>query len=624
MTSPRWIMEQYGAKGGIGGEGIRNLLAAPGFEGPEDVVARESIQNSADAKRDGGKVRVVFRRRPISGTAKTKFFGLVGLGDELTPRLQSFAGHGATDEETKALRLLGDPQEAVELLYIEDFNTIGLGGDLTDPDEGHFYRLLFLVGDGDKGATAQGTGGSYGYGKSVYASTSSLFTILTYSRFAPTTATKGVSSRLLGSTFLRKHRLNGKHFTGRGWFGLSGTRDDDPAPIVNEQADELAQKLGFTKRGPNDTGTSMLILGASFGKGVDMGRLRAAIETWWWPRLIDDEIDIELYEVDTKLPSPRPRSRDRDDLRPYIQCYAAIQHDDSSGPRVRTFNAHHGIELGTIGIVKLEQNEADDSSDTQDNDEVARNAPGRARVALMRAPKMVVAYAELGSQRMPPAVGVFVADDDETTDKILKLSEPPQHDKWDPHAQRLSRMPHGSQIVEAVLKRSRKEMKDFQRQLTPPKPKPKERLRWFDKILGKALSSVGKAPTPPAKGEQGDVSIHFPGLRTVEADGRLRIESDVVLQLRDRFEAESARARVCPTLHVLEGTDAHRDRSEVLPLQISRRDDGSIIDLQQGGWFDIDVHKSESVRLHIASSTYDPEWSVELTVTAEPVKVTED
>ena len=611
-------MEEYGPRGGIGGEGVRNLLAAPGFAGPEDVVARESIQNSVDARRDGGKVRVVFRRRILSGKAKETFFKQLQLREALCPRLDAIAQNGGNDEEERARTALSDSEAPIELLYIEDFNTIGLGGGLTDPNAGHFYRLLFLVGDGDKGTTNTGTGGSYGYGKSVYASTSSLFTILTYSRFVATKETGHTTSRLLASTFLRKHRMRGKDFTGRGWFGMRGAKRDDPAPIVDDKADSLAASLGFARRDVNDTGTSMLILGASLGAaGVDLNRLRKAIETWWWPRLIDDGIDVELFDGDTKLPGPRPRARD--DLKHFIQCYAAISHDDTSGPLIKTFNAVGGTELGSFGVMKLEVAEGDQEAAEADEEESEINKPGAARVALIRSPKMVVTYASLGSQRMPPAVGVFVADEDETTDKILKLSEPPQHDKWDPHAQRLERIHNGSLVVESVLKRCKKEMRAFQKQLAPPKPKPKERLRWFDKILGQAFASTGKGTGTVPKGEQGDVRIHFPHLGTIEESGGLKVSSDLVLQLKDRFESERARVRVTPTLHILEGPDAHKDKTETLALTAARDDDGSMIEMQPGGWFELDLSKDEPTQIHLVSSRYDPEWSVELTVSAEPV-----
>ncbi len=174
-----WIMEKYGATGGIGGEGVRNLLTASGLPGPEDVLAREAIQNSVDAHLGSGKITVRFRRSLLSGEHKARFLEALLLRKELEPRLEILTGSGDAGEEASARAILTDSEEPLELLYVEDFGTIGLGGGLTDPVAGHFYRLLFLVGDGDKGSTGKETGGSYGYGKSVYASNSALFTIVT-------------------------------------------------------------------------------------------------------------------------------------------------------------------------------------------------------------------------------------------------------------------------------------------------------------------------------------------------------------------------------------------------------------------------------------------------------------
>lgn len=609
-----WIMEKYGPTGGIGGEGVRNLLTASGLPGPEDVLAREAIQNSVDARLDSGKITVRFRRSLLSGDHKVRFLDALRLREDLEPRLELLTGLGDAGEETLARALLSDPEEPLELLYVEDFGTIGLGGGPTDPVAGHFYRLLFLVGDGDKGSAGMATGGSYGYGKSVYASNSALFTIVTYSVFKASVETDGTHARLLGSAFLRRHLHAGTHFTGRGWFGKRGARDDEPRPLEDEEAHALAAELGFSPRAREETGTSILIVGAKLGAGgIDLDRLRRAIETWWWPRILDDAVDVELFDGDARVPGPRPRGRP--DLEPYVKCYLAATRNATDDVVLKSFNRVHQIEPGDVAITAIERGDASDSDGSNAEERADLNVPVPNRVALVRGARMVVSYEPLGSERMPAAIGVFVAAP--AADSVLKLSEPPAHNKWDPHSHRLARTPPGKDLVEAILNRCKKTVRDFQRQLAPPRPKPKERLKWLDRVLGQALSSAGRSPVTPPTGELGDVRIHFPRLVAVPSNGALRLEADLTLQLKENVAEDVVVVRVRPILYIQEGEHAHK--GDHLPAVLSAADSGVVKSRDQEAC-ELELTKGAVTSLSLVSDDYDRDWTVELAVTAEPLQ----
>lgn len=323
-----WKLQPFGRAGGISGEGVKNLLEASGFRTREDLIVREALQNSVDAHDDvkGHKVRVAIRKVTLSGKKKRDFVSLLSLDElaNIAPILKS------APPDSPLHKLHG--QQPLSLLFIEDFHTVGLGGGLTDL-KGNFYRLLFLVGDAQKAETDDDLGGSYGYGKSVYASNSATSTIVAYSVFQPDGSTQDTYARLLGSTFQKSYRQGKKDFTGRGWFGDNkNVQEGVPDPLVDSQAMALAEKLGFRKRTKSDYGTSMLLIGTEIsGDDISIDKIRQAIETWWWPRYIEDRLDIELYEDDQMKSPPRPKQRV--DLKPYIDCY--LQMSNGSSPEIK-------------------------------------------------------------------------------------------------------------------------------------------------------------------------------------------------------------------------------------------------------------------------------------------------
>src|SRR5205814_1490236 len=160
--------------GGAAGEAYANTLKSPGMH-PEHVLAREAIQNSVDAEIEGEKVLVRFRHKLITGAAKESFIEAAGLN--------SIAARSDELELTtpNCLQTLAKARTALSLLYVEDHNAEGLSGDAHDKSS-NFYRLLLSLGDRSKARTSKGTGGSYGFGKSVYSSSSAIQTIFAYTR----------------------------------------------------------------------------------------------------------------------------------------------------------------------------------------------------------------------------------------------------------------------------------------------------------------------------------------------------------------------------------------------------------------------------------------------------------
>ena len=405
-----WVFENNPPMGGATGEAFTNTLASSGMA-PASVLAREAIQNSVDAKAAGGeKVRVDFVAQSITGKEKAAFVAASGLG-----RIAGRADRLGF-KEPNCVADLSNAKKPLNLLFVDDHNTTGLAGDPAD-SESKFSRFLLSLGDGGKEHSEHGTGGSYGFGKSVYSSNSGILTIFAYSR---TTDGEGAPlSLLFGCGYYRKHKHDDAGFTGRAWFGHDVTdthanAHQIVAPMRGAEADAMAVKLGFAERGEDDLGTSVLIVDAK----VETADILSGVEDWWWPRLLSNLLDVRVVDAAGGIAFPRPRKRN--DLKPFLEAFETAT-GKSPGDNKRTFqkalNKSEGTATGTCGFVVLEQDDKEKLFVPEDRIDT---------VALIRTPLMVVAYHRQWTLGNPAMAGAFFADD--AIDDILRAAEPPAHD----------------------------------------------------------------------------------------------------------------------------------------------------------------------------------------------------
>lgn len=534
-----WLFEQTPPMGGATGEAFANTLLGTGMS-PDGVLAREAIQNSCDAANDPDKekVRIVFRRITLKGDEKKRFVAQLGLDGEIHKRKEHL-----DLPPGNCLEKITDADKPLHLLFIEDYQTHGLYGDPHD-DSSHFFRLLLSLGDGSKARDEKGSGGSYGYGKSVYSANSRLRTIVAYSVFTKDVKDGGSLARLMGCSYYRAHKAFGSSFSGRAWFGLNSS----PVmvdPLEGDLANELAENIGFKVRRATETGTSILIVDCE----VDTEQLRESIEQWWWPRLIEDSLDVEIYEQSSRVAPPRPRSRT--DLKPFIECF-----DLATGrvkPRTKSEKANElyklqGISLGSFGFQVLSDSLVDDKLDEKKN-----------CVALIRSPKMVVSYLDVGTCSIP-VVGVFLANSE--IDFFLKLSEPASHDRWDPTSSRLAhRYEHAREFVKAVVDRIKRQMKNFANEALPPVPKAEIRPKMLEKLLG----SLFRPPSKGGFGEPGPVdpvSIRFVRQPHIKPDGDLlKTAGSFKVGLKPEYEKESAEVILDLRCNIVEDDGVSSDDS---------------------------------------------------------------
>jgi hypothetical protein len=122
-----WVFEESGPMGGASGEAFTNTLASTGMSAG-DLLAREAIQNSVDAHSDeADKVKVRFRAVSASKAQKATFVAAACLSEIAARSTQLNLA------EPNCLKGIGNPNEPLNLLFVDDFHTTGLVGEPHDP-----------------------------------------------------------------------------------------------------------------------------------------------------------------------------------------------------------------------------------------------------------------------------------------------------------------------------------------------------------------------------------------------------------------------------------------------------------------------------------------------------------
>lgn len=597
MGKPNWLFQQSPKMGGATGEAFVNTLFGVGLK-PAAILAREAIQNSVDAKVGEDKVRVHFRRVILKGAEKQRFVAALALNEEFSGR-----GKALEFQRGNCVESLDKAAEPLNLLFIEDFNTHGLYGD-PHHSKSHFYRLLLSLGDGAKSRDRDGSGGSYGYGKSVYLANSRVHTIVAYSAFDPSKNPNKNDACLMGCGYFNAHEHKGKQYSGRAWFGLEVKGDADVVdPLKNEGAHRLAEQLGFTPRTDGQHGTSLLIVDCP----VDCDELRASIEEWWWPRLIDESLglDILLQEQDKAVPPPKPRARA--DLKPFIHCFEmAVGRGVPTGKHDKAdqLNRLEDRELGQYGYTVIDEKQLADPLLVEKQNSVA----------LIRAPMMVVAYMNVGGALPLTCAGAFLANPG--IDLALKISEPAAHDKWDPNSARLNNLSmFDRQVVDTVIKRLKHGLRRFANEAAPPNPKQETRLKSLERLLG----ALFKPPTGggTSQGQAADpIEIKFTEPPHVVASGDgLSTKGSFQLALAEDADKDAIEAWLKVECLLVE--DEGGSDEDPVPLTVTSTNIEMAQDKNDPSRRRIRIEKGEKGLFSFKSDSYRSDWSTRVRVHVE-------
>jgi hypothetical protein len=416
-------------------------------------LARETAQNTNDARTGEGTPELVYTFFRLQGTEREEFLGALRWTEELAPHLEAMATSSGGAVAAGQLKSgLEDIQGSgsIVLLRIADYGCHGLTGPefpdatLDESEFGNFIKLCRLDLFSGKNEAA---GGSFGLGKAVYWRFSRLQTVLFNSCIAePDRA----GQRLIGVNQGVMHRLDEEALQGRGYFGLSDA--GDIASVWDNEA--LIDSLRLT-RGDTRSGTSALLIGfydpdrPNLGSGAASellelaNELRDGLEENFWPLLARQrlKVRIEVFEGSDALTNVvlNPETT-------YTELVRALRRFDTGDlddildeplstvardvpitiAKRKTAGGHESF----VHPAKLVVTVSDDKQDSLEN-----------RVCLFRKPEMVVetidrefegrtyhAFLIAGAAINPTAP----SDDELHADDFLRFAEPPSHDRWIP------------------------------------------------------------------------------------------------------------------------------------------------------------------------------------------------
>ncbi|NKI35120.1 hypothetical protein HFP89_08070 [Wenzhouxiangella sp. XN79A] len=473
---------------------------------PAEVIARESAQNAGDAGRDApGITRIEFHQLKAVSSEKRRLIDLLQLEKLLSPRLDAFKKSPKNSNFVASVEEFLSTGKEMQALLIRDFNTSGLSGrwdryEVTD----HFARLVCALNLDDKSDADDETGGSFGLGKTAFAGNSKIHSVVYHSVFKPEEK-DGAFQRLMVSGVYPRHSIDGVEYGGFAYFGktINDGEDKIVRPLQNEEASskwsELMSCFGSDcHRTENQHGTDILILCC----GIDFDSLKKAIEDYYFPAILDKQLEVSFHHFSGEIKPPEPLSRD--DLRPFIELFHKIQRKvevDDSELVVSKLNRRRGKNTGWFAAAACDP-------DSQEN-------PRKNSVALLRGTGMVINYSKVGSEAYEPAIGVFEADDD--VKPYLKYSENQAHSQWSEHAQRLREIHPGvgPEIVKHLNSVIASRFLKFQQSLQPVVKSSRSRVGFLSRLMSKAFS--GKPGDPqPEKNFDNPVSVH---LRKKERSG---------------------------------------------------------------------------------------------------------
>ena len=373
----------------------------------------------------------------------------------------------------------------------------------------------------------------------------------------------------------------------------------------------MAQKLGFTTRSPSETGASLMILGSD----IDLDSLRDGIERYWWPRLLDDNLEIRLFDGDDEVKGPRPRIRP--DLRPYIHCYEIIVGRTPANPEFeRTGNLGDaepgGVALGQWAVTEIAPLEPDEGLDDDDA------GPLQNKICLMRGPRMVVEYLDTSSKSGEAIAAVFVADS--AADSYLRYSEPASHDKWNSNNPRLAQIANGRRLVRLLLRRLRGKIGEFQDTLAPPPPPiPTEPLSALERLLSDLLGGRGKSKASPPPRANDPFVINFHESRH-ETDEGSTISSRFALSLKPGASMNELPAIAVIRAAVLaDDNQASDERIDLAQIKVNGSDADPSTDR-----IDVPLSKESPVVIEAVSIPIHSEWQAQISIEVSASKPTRE
>jgi hypothetical protein len=455
------------------------------------------------------------------------------------------------------------------------------------------------IGGSQKIAEGGTSGGSYGFGKAVYSASSRIAVIFAYSR---TKDAQGQPlSLLMGCAYHQAHEFDGARTSGRGFFGKPvelkhAIRFD---AFTGTEADELAVELDLA-RDEDDLGTTIAIVDCP----LKMEDIKRGVERSWWPKIRRDNFRVNLIDEGGQRMHPRPLQDP--ELRPFIDALdvALGRSPEQSGKSRRRTNSIRELphNIGQLGLFVM--------NDPEEVDEQADRMDLRDTIALVRSPGMVVQYYGKRQVSHPPVVGVFLAD--EGIDDILRRSEPPEHDRWDSHADRLDPAKDEKEIVQKVHSTIWRELRAFQKTARPPEQSTGNRFLQLERELAKLFGPTGKRE--PIGGGKGETPVSLrPDVRIEQVADGLRVKGHVTIQLKEDHEGGLP---VIVTMQLSSIDEGHRHLD---PIALTASFNGADVEKVDEAEWHLILSPGEKVDVEVESAVYEPDWTVDFVPRVRPL-----
>jgi hypothetical protein len=586
------------------------------------LMAREVIQNAWDAARELRQGRddvppfaIDFDFRVARGALRNELvsaLGLEGLAHHAhevapTPDEREKLGLGTGD----CLRDLEDRDE-ISFCRIVEQGASGMYGPWMGA-ESRMYLAMLSIGYNEK---ADGSGGTFGYGKAGLIRASHARIVLAYSCFEERADDPGVTRRLLGVTYWGRHKRAGVSLNGFARFGHR-ISEDEVVPFENGAADEIAAGLGLDVRDPGDPvqlGTTFLVIDPS----VEPDELVVAIERNWWPALVEDRFTVIVSRSDESERVCRPRANPQ--LGAFLDAYEHIKSEAPAASGVARLwdlgaygpQGSETLQLGKLALVA--QPDGWSFPDEAGNGE--GGVESRSLVVLTRDPRMVVEYHLPGrdiARRVPYVRGVFVASPQ--VNALLSKTEPKAHDKWDTHAS--DDVPElATKFAARVLDEIKSRVKSFQDELRPPVDETGAvRLQRLDEKLSKLRNRQGTKPPRPPVGDR-PFSIQL-DVRRVPSGDELVLSGSVDVRLADHVTASVVPARI----RIAFAIEEDGRRGSAVPLDVEAPPG---FERLPGNEARYEGHVTlENARFRIRSDPYRADWTGELLVSGEDLRTDE-
>ncbi|AXE37868.1 hypothetical protein [Acidipropionibacterium virtanenii] len=486
MIDLDWIAKPFGP-GDIAGDGTKKLLGTS--VATPSLLLRETAQNSWDARLNGKVPEYQMRFRRIDG--------------RVAAILRDHVFTGTSPSSGLAAALADDGVEAIE---IHDRGTCGLDGptnndsQVGENDPTNYRDFVLTVGAPRSRALG---GGTYGFGKAAAFRASTCGTLIIWTRIQ--NAPGQYEERLIAAAVNPNFQIGNRRYTGQQWWGArSGPTDSSVVqPVRGADARAIGEAVFERTFGPEETGTSLLVLSPAYEDGRDafIAESRTAVPVNLWAKRVADQPPWRRMDISITVDGRDFRIPDAQDSRVVAAkeaCLQAVRRAQAAGDGVEA-----GVDVDPsvaveeiwcrnpktlVGHLALTPCAVPPGDPFKSNEN---------RVTMMRnQAELVVEDREYPSYRNMIGEWVGVFKPVRELDGAFSASEPPTHDSWNPNSLESA----NKRLVNTGLRRVSEEVRAFLAPADAIDDSPQESTSQLATALGVLSRPVAK--TSPDAGSK--------------------------------------------------------------------------------------------------------------------------